>query len=160
MKIKRIAIDANLLLVLVIGGAAPELLESRSLKHLKGFGLEDFELLIDLVAGTDKTITTPNALTEVANLIGHIAEPLRSRVRDVLKIWIDRTNEQYPSSQLASADVAFRWLGLTDCAWLTMLARCKDVVLLTADHNLYIEAQSRGLEAINFNHVRERRDHV
>jgi hypothetical protein len=53
---------------------------------------------------------------------------------------------------LIAADPRFPDLGLTDAAIL-MAARGKCLVL-TADLELHLALQARGIDAINFNHIR------
>lgn len=70
----------------------------------------------------------------------------------MLRELAERSAEIYHQSRLVAADPRFPDLGLTDAAIL-MAARAQCLVL-TADLALYLELQARGIDAINFNHVR------
>jgi len=147
-----IAVDTNLLLLYIVGLISPEFIERH--KRLDEYRKENLPLLVDHI-GTRRVLLTPNTASEVSNLIIFgVAEPLRSELRAGLAYFITLQSEIYVPSQQASNDKFFVELGLTDCALLEACAS-KNAALITVDVKLYIEASRRGIEAINFNHLRD-----
>lgn len=61
-------------------------------------------------------------------------------------------------SARAAARPEFLRLGLTDSSLLEIAA--EDVVVLTADFDLYRAALSAGRPVVNFNHVRDNPDNM
>ena len=144
-------IDANLIVLLVVGSADPELITKH--RRTKMFAVEDFERLNQAISQVGKLRVTPNTLTEASNLLGQHGEPQRSQLLLTLRALIERN----PETVIASADAArrdeFPRLGLTDAALLEVVSA--DAPLLTVDLDLYVAALASGEEAaINFNHWR------
>ena len=139
-------IDANLLLVYVIGRADRRLL-GRS-HHTKQYE-EDFPIVQRVVEYFARIYTTPNILTEVSNLA---AKDGGAKVLDFLAKFVRRLDERYCVSSASCEDQSFTRLGLTD-AGLCLLAR--EYLVVTADFNLHLTLRRRGLDAINFNHLRQ-----
>ncbi len=149
----QIAIDTNLLLLLVVGHVSrPFILEH---KRLGAFTLRDFDELRIAVGQTDSIITTPNAMTEVSNLaIQGVREPYRSQIRSVLAEFAGRMREHYrPSAEIVRTDDFFE-LGLTDSAWLQILD--DDVILMSDDRQLCRVAEARGFVAYHLDDLRDR----
>ncbi len=148
----RVALDANLLLLLVVG------LVDKAYKHkrLKQYhdGGVTFDLLIKVIDGTESILVTPNALTEVSNLLDYgVNEPLRSALWAGFSEFISSSVlEEYLPSVGLLRDREFSQLGLADCAWLGCI-NC-DTILLTDDLPLFLAASSRGLAAFNFTSLR------
>jgi hypothetical protein len=151
---KFIAIDTNLLLLLVIGRAARSLLGRH--KRLRAYSLQDFDLLVNMLDHAENILTTPNAMTEVSNLADQgVVGSFRTEIIGVIKLLIEDADERYKPSAAVLNDVDFARLGLTDCAWLGILT--PEIAFITDDLDLYNVAKSRGLQAYNFNHLREER---
>ena len=148
---KAFVLDANLLVLLVVGLASPEHIAIH--KRLGEYSKVDFDLLTQLLADASRIVVTPNTLTEAVNLSAHIAEPVRSRILLVFRDWLERTQEIYVESARAMQHPAYSRLGLTDCVLLETAAQ--DLTIITADVGLYVEAGRQGRQAINFNHYRE-----
>jgi hypothetical protein len=148
-----VALDSNLLLLLLVGTVHRELVVKH--KRLRAFSLADLDLLTSVLEG--KTlVTTPNVLTEVSNLVVFgITEPQRSMLLAGLAEVSRRVDEVYCQSATAASIAEFARLGLTDSAWLSVCG--SHVSLLTDDLQLYLDAQHRGIDAYNFNHIREAR---
>lgn len=148
---KKIALDTNLMTLLVIGSVAPDYIGSH--RRVAAFTIEDFELLGRQISGVE-LVLTPNALSEVSNLTFEgFKEPYASDIRNVVAGIINRFPEIYISSKQAANTREFHWLGLADTVWLEAVST--NTTLLTADIKLHIAAQNRGLSSINFNHLRE-----
>lgn len=146
-------IDTNLLVLFVVGTAAKEYIAKH--KKLTEFTVEDYDLLVKLIARASEVLVTPNTLTETSNLAAYIGEPARSKVMDVLRTVSIDSQERYVPSSAAARRSEFIRLGLADAALLEATAAEK-VTLLTADFNLYHAALAKGSQALNFNHLRDR----
>ena len=73
---------------------------------------------------------------------------LRGRFRDI----VEQTEEIYEVSRTVMAEPTFAALGLTDAA--IMLAAKRPMLVLTDDLELYRVLFHRGVDVINFNHLR------
>jgi predicted nucleic acid-binding protein len=146
-------IDTNLLVLFVVGTAAKEYIAKH--KKLTEFTVEDYDLLVKLIARASEVLVTPNTLTETSNLAAYINEPARSKVLDVLRMVSIDSQERYVPSSAAARRSEFIRLGLADAALLEATAAEK-ATLLTADFNLYHAALAKGSQALNFNHLRDR----
>lgn len=151
MKLSRLLIDTNLLVLFIVGSASTDYIPKH--KKLTAFTVEDYEVLLKIVAQATEILVTPNTLTETSNLVSYIGEPARSQVLQCLRLVITESKEKYVSSSLVAQRPEFVWLGLTDAALLE--ASVRDVTLLTTDFNLYCAALKKGDMALNFNHIRD-----
>lgn len=147
----RILIDANLLLLFVVGMTSRNLISRH--KRCKAFSLDDYDRLCRVLASSREVLVTPNTLTETSNLLGYIDEPARSQLFHSLRKVIHSTSELCVDSGSASEASEFIRLGLTDAAQLHLLDSSRS--LLTTDLSLYLAALRRGDNAVNFNHLRE-----
>ncbi len=144
-------IDANLLLLLVVGSVNPDAITRH--RRLREYTPDDYDILIDLIAQVGQVLVTPNTLTETSNLLGYHREPERSRFFAQLRFIIEETNEVVVASVSASHNDAFTRLGLTDAALLEVAT--EDTPVITVDWDLYATAASSNPNcAINFNHLR------
>jgi len=144
-------IDTNLLVLLLVG--ALDLEQVEKFRRTRAYTREDYALLASFVAGYSRMLTTPNVLTEVSNLVGQLAEPLRRRALVALGIL---TTEQFQEHAKASKELVidrhFPVLGLADTSIID--AAGKGVTVLTDDLGLYARLSSAGGDVINFNHIR------
>ena len=146
-----ILVDTNILLLYVVGSFDPKLVPN--FKRTQQFTVEDFELVIRLFESFAKIVTTPNILTEVNSLAGQLGEPAKRKCLVNFGIRIESLDEQHtPSSELANAA---QWpeVGLTDCGILRT-AKGKYLVL-TDDWRLAGLSEKLGVDAVNFNHLRQ-----
>ncbi len=151
MSLRHVALDANLLVLLIVGRIHPGLIATH--KRLRAFDAENYAMLIAHLDGTT-LVTTPNAMTEASNLVAQgVREPARSPLFAELKIFSETVSEAYVPSTSATSMPEYLWLGLTDAAWLARLDSGTE--LLTVDLNLVLAAQRRGRSAVNFNHRRD-----
>jgi len=148
-------LDANLLLLLVVGMTDRDLIKKH--KRLTTFTTEDYDLLCTVLAAAAKILVTPNTLTETSNLMRYIDEPARSQISAVFQQLVIITDEEYIPSRTAVAVREFSRLGLTDAALLEGNGQERRS-LLTTDLELYLAAQYNGLSAVNFNHLRDQND--
>ncbi len=141
-------LDSNLLLFSWCSSFNPNLVTA--FKRLNSFQVEDIDLLSETLKVFSVIRTTPHVLTEVSNL----ANSLPSWVKED---WFEHFSEQIQviseewisAASIASSDLM--WLGLTD-AGLSRLATTH--VILTLDFPLSNSLESRGLNVINFTHLR------
>ena len=145
-----IVIDTNILLLYIIGKYNPERIEK--FKRTCSYSKEEFFILKNFLSYFREKFTTPNILTEVSNFTGQIEDPMKSEVRNVFKEEISITNEKYIESVTASEDASFNSYGLADSS-IFNLAKTGYLVL-TDDFKLYNALIKRGVDAINFNHLR------
>ncbi len=151
MPVRGYFIDANLLVLLVVGSESRDLISKH--RRLEAYTAEDFDILFDLLEGADQLFVTPNTLTETSNLLGQHGEPERSLLMTRLQYLIHGSQEIVVTSVDASSNSQFERLGLTDAALLE--AATIDTPLLTVDFGLYLAALESGEErAVNFTHYR------
>lgn len=147
---KRLFIDTNLLVLLLVGSLAPEQVER--FRRTRAYSRDDFLLLARFVNGFQKFLTTPNVMTEVSNLLGHLEEPLRQRALMALGAFAKGVMEQYLATSELAAGSHHPSLGLADASIIA--SADASVTVLTDDLDLYLRLSAAGLLAINFNHVR------
>lgn len=147
----KLALDTNLLIVLVVG------LTDRSLvgnhKRTRAFGPEDFDLLLRIVLGAEQIIVTPHVLAETSNLLGQDDDPRCKMLRGKLKELMNLHDERHTPAVVVSQHSDFLRLGVADCGILSVLA--DDVVLLTDDLALYLAAMREDPKSMNFTHLRQ-----
>ena len=144
-------IDANLIVLLVVGFAGRELIARH--RRTRTFTVEDYDRLSQAISRVGELRMTPNTLTEASNLLGQHGEPQRSRLLLTLRALIERSPETVVASVDAARSAAFPRLGLTDAVLLEVVSA--DAPLLTVDLDLYAAALASGEEAaINFNRWR------
>jgi hypothetical protein len=117
---RRIVLDANLLLLLVIGSNSREFVGKH--KRLEAYSPDDFDLLTDVVSSFDEMVVTPNVLTEASNLLGYgVREPWLSRFQEGFRALVEGVQESYIRSTDGVARSEFPRLGLTDSILLELL---------------------------------------
>ena len=143
-------IDANLLVLLVVGRVGEEFITKHS--RLQQFVVEDYRILRNLLDRVEQAFVTPNTLTETSNLLAQHGEPERSRFFDQLRFTIEDSREIQDISEVASQNREFRRLGLTDAALLEVAT--VETPLLTVDLDLYLAALAKDQDtAVNFRHI-------
>jgi len=151
-----ILLDTNLLLLLLVGSTKRDYVSKH--KRLKTFDLLDFDILAGIVNKSADIVLTPHVLTETSNLARQIEDPIRSEIALTLRQFTLNGTEKLLPSRVAVERPEFIRLGLTDAMLLE--AGFAAGIILTADFGLYDAALRAGIEAENFNHIRElRRDY-
>jgi hypothetical protein len=141
-------LDSNLLLLRWCASFDRELVNS--FKRLNCFQNEDIELLAETLKVFSAVRTTPHVLTEVSNLANSLSEWMKKDWAEHFSNQIEVISEQWiPAAKIAKSD--FMALGLTDAA-LAELATTH--IILTLDFPLSNWLESRGLNVINFTHLR------
>ena len=146
-------VDANLLVLLVVGNVDQDLIAKHG--RLEEYTAEDYVTLLDLLSQTRQSqiYVTPNTLTEASNLLSQHREPERSLILERLQILIEDSSEIVVKSIQASRNYTFVRLGLTDAALLEAIS--EEIPLLTVDLDLYLAALENGSEnSVNFTHFR------
>jgi hypothetical protein len=138
-------LDANLLLVYVVGKTHPDRLST--LHHTKQYE-RDFPLIKRVVEFFPTIYTTPNVLTEVSNLGRKLGVDFFNTLRSVIAV----LEERYCTSKDASADKHFLKLGLTDAGLCSVAAKH---LVITADFALYQILRTNKMDAVNINHLRQ-----
>lgn len=148
----RLVLDANLLLLLVIGRERPDLLGR--IKHAREYEASDYGLLCNIMQGFNELLVTPNSVTECSNLVGD--KKNEDFARDSLKRLLDAGEvaicERYVRSIDAARRGEYRYLGVADCANLCLLD--DRTALITCDFKLADAAKRINPESENFNHIR------
>jgi predicted nucleic acid-binding protein len=142
-------VDANLLVLYLVGRTNKQRIST--FKRTQMYTIEDFELLERLMAQFGSLVTTPHLLTEVSNLATLHTDELQI-LRRLFKETVFQMQEFYDESRSVVADAAFERLGLTDAAVATLCRR--SMLVLTDDLQLYLALLDRGVDSINFNHIR------
>ena len=151
MPAKGFFIDANLLLLLVVGSVSRDAIARH--RRLREFTWDDYGVLINLIDQVEQALVTPNTLTGTSNLLGLHGEPERARFYERLRFIIEQTQEIVVTSASASRDNAFTRLSLTDAALLEVATA--EYPIITVDLDLYLAASASNPEsAINFTHFR------
>jgi len=148
---KALLLDSNLLVLFVVGSAGENLIHRHNC--LDAFDVEDYRQITAMIANASHLILVAHVLAETSNLIRQISEPAKSEVTAILKLLIDKFQEDTLPSADATAHAQYLRLGLTDAVLLTLSAT-PNAVLFTADHDLYGAATGEGREAYNFFHFK------
>jgi rRNA-processing protein FCF1 len=142
-------IDTNLLILYLVGRTNKRRI--LTFKRTQTYAIEDFDLLERFISNFNKLITTPHVLTEVSNLASLHGKELRA-LRGAFRSLVEQMKEFFDESQSVVADASFDRLGLTDAA-IAMIGR-HNLLVLTDDLDLHTLLLRRGVDALNFNHIR------
>ena len=147
---KGVLVDANLLLLLVVGDIDVSLIPR--FKRTRMFVMEDHALLSRLLKFFARIVTTPNILTEVSNLGSQLKDDRKPVFASSLQSTIDVLDEQYIQSHEVAETREFSRFGLTD-AGILRLAKHR-MLVVTTDFPLSQYLASKGGDVLNFNHIR------
>lgn len=144
-------LDANLIVLLAVGNTYLRLISGH--KRLRAYRPGDFEILERLLSTASEITSLPNAWAEASNLLGPNNNDHQSAaIFMTFQNLVQKFGCKYIPSSTAATRAEFKFLGLTDCALLE-LAKL-DFTILSVDVKLCNAAQSAGLRAQNFNHLR------
>ena len=143
---KAIAIDTNLLVLLIVGLTDRKYID-RHRRLAPVYRAEHFDVVMPIVSKAPKVVCTAHILTEASNLLRQIAEPMRSQIMRTFKRFIDGADEEPIESKRATAAPGFLRLGLTDAAILSLDPA--KVQLLTVDHDLHVASSRLGFDVVN-----------
>ena len=131
-----VVVDANLLVLLVVGSVRREWITRH--RRLDGFSVEDYDLLVELVGGAERIWVTPNALAETSNLLGFAGKEDGNLLAEGLQNLVNSSVEVYVSRQAAAHRPEYARLGLNDAALLELVSPTRP--LLTVDIKLFLAA--------------------
>jgi hypothetical protein len=147
-----LALDTNLLLLLVVGRADRRLVSAH--RRLRRFEPWQLDRLVPIVWERQQLVVTAHVLAETSNLLrsGGLAPlPLAAASR-MLRRWIEGVREEaLPAVELVRDVAAFDRLGLTDLGLLTLAERGTEV--LTVDFDLVREGERRRLPVTSFTRI-------
>ena len=150
-----ILLDTNVLLLWLATQLHPKLIGA---DRLQTYTPSDALLLQEYTGRFGRILTTAHVLAESSNMVGKM---VHGRLRDhffanlfpLFCLDGESSFRQLPTIGRELDVRVFVRLGLTD-AGLAALAS-EDCLLLTDDLDLYVAAVSKGIEALNFTHMRE-----
>lgn len=151
-KSKRVLLDANLLTMYLVAQLGDGEVEKFS--RTRAYTTADAKILDKTLLGFNSIITTPQVLTETANLLDWFKGKKRKILFGYLSQFVLTVDEKYLTAKQIILSPAFIKLGLSDAA-LFDICHLDKCVLLTADLDLYGFAAGHGIEAINFTHLRK-----
>lgn len=146
-----VVVDANLTVLLVVGSASKEYIGRH--KRLRDYSVDDFELLVTLIAQFSEIVLLPHILTEASNLARQIDKPARIRIQKALRTLITTTTELPVKSAYGAQRDEFDELGLTDAVILhlcDMSVNGINPTLITSDTDLANCAHSLGYSVIDY----------
>ena len=129
MPADQLVIDANLLVLLVVGTVDRRLVGKR--RRVRIFAPDGYDLLFDLLHQTPQpAVVTPNTLTEVSNLLedGRDRRFLRQ-----LKAFVEASEEIVVASSTASNSPAYERLGLSDAVLLEISSEQRPLIIVDLD---------------------------
>lgn len=135
-----ILIDANALVVLLIGLIDPRLFKTHNTTSI--YEEEDYYDLMGVVGDLKNLVILPNVWTEVDNLLNRFSGNYKYPYIQAISNTINNTTETYIQSIIATQSHEFFELGLTDSLLLTYAKECK--LLVTSDSRLSDYANAFG----------------
>jgi len=152
-RLKGILLDTNLLLLLFVGLVDSGLVDDFKRTKNQQFTKKEFLLLEGIVKTFSKIVTTPHILTETSNFIFQLdGKKQQLALQIIAKIIQSFKERREESKKLVLAEEFFNF-GLTDTAILDLPP--KRYLVLSIDAALVIALQKKGVDAINFNHLRQ-----
>ena len=145
---KRVLLDANLLLLFLIGSFQRSRVET--FKRTANFSTADFDILANLVVAFRTLATTPHVLTEVSNLANLLPEHLKPNWAEHFASQASKFEEIFEPAIMVMRQDLFSRFGLTDAAVHKVAA---DTLVLTEDLRLSGYLRSQGLPVLNFRHL-------
>lgn len=141
-------IDTNLLVLCLVGRTNKRRIEN--FKRTRAYTIQDYELLEDFIFQFKRIVTTPHILTETSNLTD-LSGPELKTLRSFFRDYVDAVDESMRDGKAVVADADFARLGFADGA-TTLVSDA--LLVLTDDLTLALTLARRGIDTINFNHLR------
>jgi len=146
---KSVLVDANLLLLFFVGavnaGYVPKF------KRTRKYSEQDYVNLCKFLNRFDRIVTTPNILTEVSNLGGHLRGDYRWQFFNHIAMSAQVMQEQYRKSMECAALPMFGDFGLADTVAFSVAGNRH--LLLTDDSALAKYAGARGVDVFHFKNL-------
>lgn len=146
---KPVILDTNVLLLYWCSSFDAELIHT--FKRLNTFSAADIGLLHRTLKRFPSLSTTPHVLTEVSNLANSLPRWRREDWTSHFARQVEIVTEKWTSAKTLAHTPAF-FLGLADAALCELAST---YVILTIDFPLSNYLESRRLNVVNFNHLRE-----
>jgi hypothetical protein len=141
---KRILLDANLLLLFLIGSFQRERIAK--FKRTARFTTSEFDSLVGFLAQFHAIVTTPHILTEVSNLANALPEFLKPQWSYHFASAIRTFQEIREPALSLIEEPSFLYLGITDAA---IHKAAKDVLILTEDGPLLGSIRALGQNVLS-----------
>ncbi len=149
-----VVIDSNALVVYILGLINPSLIETHEKTSI--YDKDDFIYLQSLLYNKE-TVTLPNILTEVDNLLNRFKGEYRRAYALTFLEFIQKSSEKYLESSIIENDFEmFQYIGLTDLM-IFELSKQSDF-LITTDSKLSDYATCYGIKVIDL--VKYRNDRL
>jgi hypothetical protein len=146
---KGIIVDTNLLLLVITGGT-PSIVD---FKRTKGYTLDDYLLLLNVIDQFEILVATPHILAELSNLTNGLYGKHLQDFYATLKNSLSIICEVHCPALEICKDYELSPFGLTDVG---IIAAAKNKYLvLTDDLRVAGFANQHCVDVINFNHLRE-----
>ncbi len=149
---KGIVIDANLLLLYFVGRFDRDEIQRFKRTRSRGYTVDDFKIVSNLVAWFASVVTTPHILTEVSNLSSSLTGSTKKSYFLSIVPAIQVLEEAFVGSADLANAAQFADYGLTDTAILE--AATRPYLVFTDDFPLSNLLQSLGRDVLNLNHLR------
>lgn len=147
---KYVLFDTNVLVLFIVGGTCADYI--RIHKNCSRFSRADYDALLLHISVAAGVITTAQILSETANLLRQVRDPIRSEIAAFFKLFVLHVRELQPTGWDAVHDDTYAWLGFNDASILACLA--PDRVLITEDGNLHAAARTRSTDVLHFTELR------
>lgn len=148
---RRLLIDTNILLLMVVGHTNPDQI-ARFKRTRNRFDREDYDRLLDFMRSFEMAVTTPHILAEASNLLSSFHGPMLHKTRAILAKTIHVATEHFDPARGLVTRPEFHFLGLTDVAIIH--AATPETTVLTDDAILASALFSLGIRVHNFNQLR------
>lgn len=149
-----IAIDANALVVLIIGSIDVRLFKTHP--RVSTYDQQDYIELLTIIGNINQLAILPNVWTEVDNLLNNFSGNYKYPYIQNIAFAIQSTTEIYLPSINAIVNPYFFDLGLTDCLLLEQAKTCS--LLITSDSTLSDYATALGIQVYDV--VKERNERL
>ncbi|MEM7681012.1 MAG: hypothetical protein AAF288_03560 [Planctomycetota bacterium] len=149
---KGVLVDTNILLLCIVGLHQQSAI-ARHKRLREDYSIDDFQVLHRFLHGFRTIATTPHILAECSNWLSQIGDPLRSRIVKSFASQIPGYAEHDRPASKVAIDREFPRYGVTD----TAIAQTEpgSLLVLTDDFGLLQLLVSRGVDVVNFNHLRD-----
>jgi len=146
-----VIIDTSLTVLLIVGSASRDFIAMH--RRLRGYTVDDFEMLGVLIAQFSEIVLLPHILAEASSLARQINNPARTKVQSALRTLIMTATELPIQSAFGAQRDEFDKLGLTDAVILHLCAMSISGIgptLITVDTDLANSAHSLGYSVIDY----------
>jgi hypothetical protein len=154
---KKVLIDANVLVILVVGQTRQTLIASVSPGDYS-LTPEDFTLITSEIAAFEASVTTPYLLAEVNTLFPKPDVNTVLECRSTLGSYIPLLENNYIEPAVLSQDRSFASFGIADVS--IVHAADSSTLVLTADWALTGLLASRGCSVIHYEVLRQQIDSI